>query len=207
MIPAMRSFGLVGAIACALPFVSSCGGTQREEGSEPDHRAAGATSPGVANDGGLGDAAPRASAGEAAATTPVVCRVAQGTDPATRHECAELRERLVVTDPVLTDEDRDGRLAPGDRVHLTVSLADRSGFGFNNYPGLSVELVEPGGRVATVGGGQFYAIGACQKVPVETTATLAKDLAHGATVELVARVTSLSKCEGTNALVVPLVVE
>jgi hypothetical protein len=141
------------------------------------------------------------------AATPVKCEVRVGPDPAVPDGCPELRERLVVTDPIVEDEDGDGRFAPGDRLRVTVSLTDRSGYGFNDYPGLDLDSVDPSGHSEQIGGNQFYAVLPCQSMPVTGSLTLSKDIPRGATIRVVARVTALSGCEGADTLVVPIVVD
>jgi YD repeat-containing protein len=67
-----------------------------------------------------------------------------------------------------------------------------------NWRSAAVPLIVRPSRTMVVG---------CQRLPVETTLVLPTDLAPGATVNLVARVTSLENCQNTNTLTVPIVVK
>jgi hypothetical protein len=200
---ALRAFA---ALAC-FTIVPSCGGRAGDGGIVEGSAGATAVSSTIAASGS-GSAESLSSGGESdqgamGGSSPSGTCVIEEPDLGPMASCNDL-DRLAVRDPVLTSP--NGRVMPGDTVVLSVTLADMSGLGNFDYPGVLFQSSDADVTFVDDGRDSFlYALPSCQTTVAAAKLQIGSSIAPGTVVHVTALAAVLNRdCPNAPHLVIPI---
>ena len=208
--PAARA-GIPALLACLVlgagceEGVSLAGDEDEATSDVPDSAAEDeAAHPDVGSETSSDVVAPDDAPGESGVVEAGTCTVRDAGTTSGWGTCEDLAA-LAVEAPVVTDDDGDGRLSPGEGADVRVVLRETSGLDFMWYPGVRFTSDDP--RVSLGGEDWRYGMFACSAEEFHARLTVAEDVPPGTVVTVTARAAMLpDECPDAAALEIPIAI-